>query len=83
MSVFTVLALFRLALFFFSWASTTSSTCRGAQLASKVSEGGGGCVDAIVGAVSTPLLASTGVEVVQQEAASATNLSSTSKCKSQ
>jgi len=47
-----------------------------------VSGGSGECVDVLVGAVSTPSLVSTGVEVVQQEAASATKLSSTPKCKS-
>ena len=65
MSVFTVLALFLLSLFFFSWASTTSSTCRGARLAFNVSEGGGGCVDVIVGAMSTPSPVSTRLEAVQ------------------
>ena len=48
-----------------------------------VSGGSGESVDVLVGVVSTPSLVSTGIEVVQQEAASATNLSSTPKCKSQ
>jgi len=66
-----------------SWASTTSSTCPGAWLAFNVWGGSGECVDVLVGVVSTPSLVSMGVEVVQQEAVSATNSSSTSKCKSQ
>jgi len=64
MSVFTVLARFLLALLFFSWASTTSSTCPGARLAFNVSERGVGCVDGIVGAVSTPSPVSKIIEAV-------------------
>jgi len=48
-----------------------------------VSAGSGGCVHVLFGAVSTPSLASTGVEAVQQEPASAVILSSISNCKPQ
>jgi len=82
MSDFTVLALFLLALLFFSWASTTSSTCPGARLLFNVSERGAGCVDVIVGDVSTPSPVSKSIEAVHLELATPSIFISTPKCKS-